>query len=122
MRESGSAYYVHCFPHQLQLVLVAIVRKHRGVSEFFNRISMLLNVVCGLSKRRDMIRDINLKEMSKALGCGQLETGIGLNQEKSLQRPRDTHWSSHYKSLKGLVGMFSIIVKVLKIVEKDKKD
>jgi hypothetical protein len=83
---------------------------------------MLLNVVGGSSKRRDMIRDINLKEMSKALGCGQLETGTGLNQEQSLQRPGDTRWSSHYKSLKSLVGMFSTIVKVLEIVEKDKKD
>jgi hypothetical protein len=83
---------------------------------------MLLNVVGGSSRRRDMIRDINLKEMSKALGCGQLETGIGLNQEQSLQRPGDTRWSSHYKSLKSLVGMFSTIVKVLEIVEKDKKD
>jgi hypothetical protein len=66
---------------------VTIVREHKGVSEFFNRISMLLNVVGGSSRRRDMIRDINLKEMSKALGCGQLETRTGLNQEQSLQRP-----------------------------------
>jgi hypothetical protein len=47
-------------------------------------ISLLLNVVGGSSKRRDMIRDINLQEMSKALGCGQLQTGTGLNQEQSL--------------------------------------
>jgi hypothetical protein len=32
---------------------------------------MLLNVVGGSCKRREMIRDINLREMSKALGCGQ---------------------------------------------------
>ena len=35
MRENSSAYYVHCFAHQLQLVLVAIVRKHKGVSDFY---------------------------------------------------------------------------------------
>ncbi|KAG8060174.1 hypothetical protein GUJ93_ZPchr0002g23303 [Zizania palustris] len=122
MRENSSAYYVHCFAHQLQLVLVAIARKHKGVSEFFTMISILLNVVGGSSKRRDMIRDINLQEMSKALGCGQLQTGTGLNQEQSLQRPGDTRWSSHYKSLKSLVDMFPTIVKVLEIVEKDKKD
>jgi hypothetical protein len=29
MRENSSAYYVHCFAHQLQLVLVAIARKHK---------------------------------------------------------------------------------------------
>jgi hypothetical protein len=85
-------------------------------------ISLLLNVVGGSSKRRDMIRDINLQEMSKALGCGQLQIGTGLNQEQSLQIPGDTRWSSHYKSLKSLVDMFPTIVKVLEIVEKDKKD
>jgi hypothetical protein len=122
MRENSSTYYVHCFAHQLQLVLVAIVRKHKGISEFFNMISALLNVVGGSSKRRDMIRDINLQEMSKALGCGQLQTGTGLNQEQSLQRPGDTRWSSHYKSLKSLVDMFPTIVKVLEILEKYKKD
>lgn len=37
MRENSSAYYVHCFAHQLQLVLVAIVRKHKGVSDFLPR-------------------------------------------------------------------------------------
>ncbi|KAJ1266202.1 hypothetical protein BS78_08G132900 [Paspalum vaginatum] len=85
-------------------------------------VSMLLNVVGGSSQRRDLVRDINLKEMSKALGCGQLQTGTGLNQEQSLQRPGDTRWGSHYKSLKSLVDMFPTIVQVLEIVEKDKKD
>ena len=60
--------------------------------------------------------------MSKALGCGQLQTWIGSNQEQSIQRPRDTRWSSHYKSLKSLVDMFSIIVQVLQFVEKDDRD
>jgi len=52
----------------------------------------------------------------------QLQTGTRLNQEQSLQRPGDTRWSSHYKSLKSLVDMFPTIVKVLEIVEKDNKD
>ncbi|XP_062197623.1 uncharacterized protein LOC133900402 isoform X2 [Phragmites australis] len=122
MRESPTTYYVHCFAHQLQLVLVAVVRKHKGISDFFTRISDLLTVVGGSSKRRDLIRDINHEHVSKALGCGQLETGIGLNQEQCLQRPGDTRWSSHYKTLKSLVDMFPTIVKVLEIVEKDDKD
>jgi hypothetical protein len=52
----------------------------------------------------------------------QLQTGTGLNQEQGIQRPGDTRWSSHYKSLKSIVDMFSTIVKVLEIVENDKKD
>ena len=82
LRDSKAAYYVHCFAHQLQLVIVATMRKHKGVSNFLNMISILLNVVGGSAKRRDMIRDINYEQVQKALGCGQLETGIGLNQEQ----------------------------------------
>lgn len=68
-----------------------------------------------------MIRDINLQEMSKALSCRKLQTGTWLNQEQSLQIPGGTRWSSDYKSPKSLVDMFPTIVKVLEIVEKDKK-
>ncbi|EEE56970.1 hypothetical protein OsJ_06689 [Oryza sativa Japonica Group] len=35
MRENSSAYYVHCFAHQLQLVVVTIVKKHKGIGNFF---------------------------------------------------------------------------------------
>jgi hypothetical protein len=122
MRESSTAYYVHCFAHQLQLVIVAIVRKHKGISDFLTKISILLNVVGGSAKRKDIMREINHEHVTKALGCGQLETGRGLNQEQCLQRPGDTRWNSHYKTLTGLVDMFSTIIEVLKVVEKDDKD
>ena len=85
IRENDSSYYVHCFAHQIQLALVAIVRKHKGVTDFFTIVSMLLNVVGGSFKSRDLLRDINLKEMSKELGCGQLQTRKRLNQEQSVQ-------------------------------------
>jgi hypothetical protein len=122
MRESRSAYYVHYFAHQLQLVIVAVVRKHKGISNFLTMIHNLLNVVGGSAKRRDMIRDINHEKVTKALGCGQLETGRGLNQEQCLQRPGDTRWSSHYKTFKSLVDLLSTVVEVLQFVEKDDKD
>ena len=122
LRENSAAYYVHCFAHQLQLVIVAIVRKHKGISDFLTKISILLNVVGGSAKRKDIMREINHEQLTKALGCGQLETGRGLNQEQCLQRPGDTRWNSHYKTLKGLVDMFSTIIEVLKVVEKDDRD
>jgi hypothetical protein len=101
---------------------VAVVRNDRGVSNFFGIISTLLNVVGGSAKRRDMIKDINLEEVSKALGCGQLETGKVLNQEQCIKRPGDTRWSSQYKTLKNLVDLFPTIVKVLKFVEEEDID
>ena len=35
LRECSSAYYVHCFAHQLQLVVVAVAQKHFEVGDFF---------------------------------------------------------------------------------------
>ena len=81
-----------------------------------------MNVGGGSAKRRDMIRDINLNEVSKAMGCGLLNTRTGLNQEQCFQRPGDTRWSSRYKSLRCLVNLFQTIIKVLEYVEKEDKD
>jgi hypothetical protein len=35
LRENGSAHYVHCFAHQLQLVIVAVAKKNDDISDFF---------------------------------------------------------------------------------------
>jgi hypothetical protein len=69
-----------------------------------------------------MIRDINLEEMSKALGCGQLTTCTWLNQEQCLQRPGDTRWGSHGKTLKSLVDLFRSVIKVLEYVGEEDTD
>ncbi|KAK4720882.1 hypothetical protein R3W88_011115 [Solanum pinnatisectum] len=47
MKDSPSAYYIHCFAHQLQLTLVAIAKKHLDVEDFFDHVSNVLNVVGG---------------------------------------------------------------------------
>jgi hypothetical protein len=49
MKESPSAYYVHCFAHQLQLVLVAVAKGDVGAS------TRLLNIVGVSCKRHDML-------------------------------------------------------------------
>jgi hypothetical protein len=81
MRENSSAYYVHCFAHQLQLVIVAVAKKNDDVSDFFDMISLLINVAGASCKRKDMIREAQQERVKKAIGCGQLSTGTGLNQE-----------------------------------------
>ncbi|XP_023641912.1 zinc finger MYM-type protein 1 [Capsella rubella] len=67
VRENIAAYYVHCFAHQLQLVVVAIAKKHFEVQE--------------------------------GISSGEINTGTGLNQEISLQRPGNTRWGSHQRTL-----------------------
>ena len=35
LKENKSAFYVHCFAHQLQLTLVVVVKNHINITEFF---------------------------------------------------------------------------------------
>jgi hypothetical protein len=119
MRENSSAYYVHCFAHQLQLVIVAVAKKNDDASDFFDMISLLINVAGASCKRKDMIRETQQERVKKAIRCGQLGTGTGLNQEQSLQRAGDTRWGSHYKTLLSISNLFPDVLGVLKYVEKD---
>ena len=97
-KESTSAYYVHCFAHQLQLVVVAV------------------------AKRKDALRESHKKMIEKEVNNGERKTGKELNQDVSVQRPGMTRWVSHYRTLLRVVECFSSIVKVLECVEKDGTD
>ncbi|XP_047978826.1 zinc finger MYM-type protein 1-like [Salvia hispanica] len=91
MEDTPSAYYIHCFAHQLQLTLVAISKRNDECIWLFDAIANLLNVI-GVS---------------------------WLNQELGLKRPGDTRWSSHYKTLLNVMDLFSAIVNVLVIIGKN---
>ena len=49
----------------------------------------------------------------KALECGELETGSGLNQEMGLPRSGETRWGSHYKTICNITAMYPIIRDIL---------
>ncbi|WVZ49270.1 hypothetical protein U9M48_000642 [Paspalum notatum var. saurae] len=111
IKESSSAYYVHCFAHQLQSVLVAIAKGDVGCQTFFGQVSCLLNIVGVSCKRHDMLRDVRARQLKKALQLGEIESSSGLNQEMGLARPGETRWGSHYKTI--LHIMYSTIMEVL---------
>ncbi|XP_050207452.1 uncharacterized protein LOC126656872 [Mercurialis annua] len=98
MRETGSAYYVHCFAHQLQLALIFVAKNHFTINDFFDLIAP--------------------NSVIESLINGELQTGRGLNQEVSIKRPGDTCWGSHYASLLNIMTMFSSIIYVLEDVER----
>jgi hypothetical protein len=50
LKENPSAFYVHCFAHQLQLTLVVIAKDTLQVCRIFNLVSTLINVVGGSCK------------------------------------------------------------------------
>jgi hypothetical protein len=80
-KESPSAFYIHCFAHQLQLVLVVVAKGNTECKAFFDQVSLLLNIVGISCKRHGMLRNDRLEQIMKALDCGVLKTGSGLNQD-----------------------------------------
>ncbi|RWR92079.1 Dimer_Tnp_hAT domain-containing protein/DUF4371 domain-containing protein [Cinnamomum micranthum f. kanehirae] len=101
--ENSTAFYVHCFAHQLQLTLVAVAKDNKLIAAFFDLVSMVLNVVGGSCKRHDMLQNIQAAKVVDALNSGELESGRGLNQKTSLKRPRDTRWGLHFDTLINLI-------------------
>ena len=57
LKENKSAFYVHCFAHQLQLTLVAIANKHTDIVEFFSLVSKIVTIVGASGKRREFLRN-----------------------------------------------------------------
>ncbi|XP_057529747.1 uncharacterized protein LOC130808284 [Amaranthus tricolor] len=85
--ECSSAHYVHCFAHQLQLTLVATSKKSDECRWLFDEVlPHLLNFV------------------------GELESGSGLNKELGLIRLGDTRWSTYFKCIKNVLGLFRPIL------------
>ncbi|XP_049386429.1 uncharacterized protein LOC125850608 [Solanum stenotomum] len=117
MKDSQLAYYIHCFAHQLQLTLVAIAKKYLDVEDFFDHVSNVLNVVGGFFKRRDLLCDHQTKKLEQLFESGEVKKGQGLHQERVLQRPSDTRWGSHFKTLDNFIVIFSSIVHVLEVIE-----
>ncbi|XP_076893463.1 uncharacterized protein LOC143545449 [Bidens hawaiensis] len=114
LKENSSAYYVHYFAHQLQLVVVALANKHHEIFKFFNEVSSLVNVVGASCKRVDLIRE----SQRERFGLNpEVETGSGQNQELSLARARDTRWSSHEKTMIRLLSLYSSVIDVLEYIE-----
>ncbi|KAK1432551.1 hypothetical protein QVD17_09448 [Tagetes erecta] len=119
LKENSSAYFVHCFAHQLQLVVVALATKHHEIFKFFREVSDLINVVGASCKRIDLIRE----SQRERLGLDpKVETGRGKNQELSLARAGDTRWSSHEKTLLRLLALYPSVIDVLEYIETSGED
>nr|XP_009802213.1 PREDICTED: zinc finger MYM-type protein 1-like [Nicotiana sylvestris] len=63
LNETPSAYCIHCFTHQLQLTLVALAKKHSDVDDFFCIVTNVLNIVGSSFKRRDLLRQHQVKKI-----------------------------------------------------------
>ncbi|KAL7600738.1 hypothetical protein Lser_V15G23757 [Lactuca serriola] len=78
LQENDIAFYIHCFAHQLQLVVIVVAKKHDSVSDFFEQISLVVNVVCASCKRKDLLQEQARERVQKGLCSGELEIRGGL--------------------------------------------
>jgi len=107
------AFYVHCFAHQLQLVVVAVSTSTPAIADFFNYVPLIVNTVGASCMRKDALLAKHHDVLLQKLENGEITTGRGMNQESSLARPGDTRWGSHLKTLLRILIMWEAILEVL---------
>ncbi|CAM8908080.1 unnamed protein product [Rhodiola kirilowii] len=122
LNENPCARYIHCFAHQLQLVVVAVAQSNQFVCDFFEYLSMITNMVGASCKRRDEFRQTQHEQLVEMLANGEISTGKGLNQETSLTRPGATRWGSHFTTIVCLLSLWPSTIKVLGNIFKDGTD
>ncbi|XP_039120394.1 zinc finger MYM-type protein 1-like, partial [Dioscorea cayenensis subsp. rotundata] len=119
LNENKHAHYIHCFAHQLQLVVVSAAEENHDMSQFFDYISMIVNMVGSSCKRNDALRQAHHDKVVQKLQSGEISKGQGQNQEISLARSGATCRDSHYKTLLRLFDMWDLLEEVLFAIQQD---
>ncbi|XP_042423385.1 zinc finger MYM-type protein 1-like [Zingiber officinale] len=113
MKENPYVLYVHCFAHQLQLVVIAVAQANQYVCDFMWIVGSIVNTSVSSCKRADKLRQLEHDRKVKLLERGEISSGRGLNQETSLARPGDTRWGSHHSTLCRIEQMWPSVIEVL---------
>ncbi|KAG8386355.1 hypothetical protein BUALT_Bualt03G0140200 [Buddleja alternifolia] len=120
LNECPYAYYVHCFAHRLQLILVATTQSVIPVEHFFSYVTVIVNLVDSYSKRHDQLQIAQAIRIEELTFTNELKTRRGKNQVGTVQRPGDTRWGSHLRFLRSLLGLFDSILLTLSEIINDK--
>nr|XP_017218827.1 PREDICTED: zinc finger MYM-type protein 1-like isoform X2 [Daucus carota subsp. sativus] len=113
LKECPYAYYIHCLAHQLQLALVAATREVPQIHTFFQNLVFVINAVTSSCKQHDELQANQIAEIEHLKEIEEIQTGKGLNQIGTLQRPGDTRWSSHLTVICSLIRMYGATRSVL---------
>ncbi|KAH7661298.1 Ribonuclease H-like protein [Dioscorea alata] len=119
LNENPFAFYVHCFAHQLQLVVILVAKGILAISDFFSYVTMIVNIMGASCKRRDVLLQKHHDKIVEKLKKCEIFSGKGQHQETNLARPGDTRWGSHYTTLICLFTMWESILEVLENVCND---
>lgn len=121
LKENSSAYYVHYFGHELQLVVVAVAKSSPSGSDFFYHLSRMMNLVGTSCKSKDIFRNEQHEDMLKCFESGEISSGKEKYQETSTQSG-DTLWSSHHRTILRLFEMWPSVVEGLEVILEDAID
>ncbi|XP_039120125.1 zinc finger MYM-type protein 1-like [Dioscorea cayenensis subsp. rotundata] len=119
LKDNPYARYVHCFAHQLQLVVVGLAKKMPIINDFFSYVIKIVNLVGASCKRKDALRQSQHESIVTRIEKGVISTSRGCNQETSLARPGDTRWGSHYYTILRLQMMWPAVMDVVGNVHDD---
>ncbi|XP_022859117.1 zinc finger MYM-type protein 1-like [Olea europaea var. sylvestris] len=119
LRENPCAMYIHCFAHQLQLAVVSVAHRNVMLSDLFNMLAIIVNLVGASCKHVDALLTSYHVEILERLNIEELSGGTGQFQEMSLTRPGDTRWGSHLKTVTRFISMFNVIIDVLENISED---
>ena len=117
--ENPYAFFVHCFAHRLQLVVVSVASCCSSIHDFFEYVSLIVTTTSASCKRRDTLTEEHHQNILDMLERGEIFSGRGLNQQTSLARPGDTRWGSHHTTLLRLDQMWRSVLHVLSAVDED---
>lgn len=96
--------------------MVSAAKDVSVIWEFFSHLDNIVNIVTSSTKRIAELQTAQRNEIEHMLAIGERDSGSGANQVGNLQRAGATRWSSHYDSVKSLVGMYTATCKVLKFL------
>ena len=122
LNDCSYAYYIHSFAHCLQLALVKSSKQVVPISEFFLKLLLVIKTVNASCKHNEQLKVVNTNEIARLINLEELETGSGLNQIGTLQRPVEACYSSHFISVSSLLRMFTSTCEVLLDIIDDTSD
>ena len=82
--ENPYAFYIHCFAHQLQLVVVSVAKCCSSVTDFFNHTTLIVNTVNASCKRHDQLAQEHHDNLVHSLESGEIFSRRGKNQATNL--------------------------------------
>ena len=75
--ENPYAFYIHCFAHQLQLVVVSVSKCCSSIEDFFDYVNMIVSSTSASCKRKDLLIDSHHTIVLNKLESGDISSGRG---------------------------------------------